>query len=57
MFKLQSSTPEFFLKGKSFQSTMISEEDLIRFEEELMAFLENQLLTDDPFVEAPPKSY
>ena len=29
---------------------MISEEDLIRFEEELMAFLENQLLTDDPFV-------
>lgn len=57
MFKLQSSTPEFFLKGKAFQSTMISEEDLIRFEEELMAFLENQLLTDDPFVEAPPKSY
>ena len=57
MYKMQSAQPEFLLKGKALSGDLITKEDLIEFENQLMEFLIVQLSSDEPFVEPPPKEY
>lgn len=57
MFKLQSGEPERLLTGKLLGRDGITEALLTDFEEGLMNFLEEQLITDEPLVEPLKSDY